>query len=273
MSSRVYFRMLKALQHAFSSRVGPAPKRPFTAPSHRVSACSLALLCALGIPNTSYAQAPQPSVAAPQEPQTATQLFNRLATLTGLEATFVETKKLALLRMPLQSEGTLYYMQPGYLLREVSKPKPSRVLITPEKLELRDAQNSRQIDLRSRPDVKLFVESFTKVLAGDEATLAQGFNIQFEPRPGAAATPSNDVWRLTLTPKSSPLDKLVTKVTLSGKGYAVERIEVFETKGDSSETTMRVTKVGRSFTPAEKQGLFGIGPAPNAKVEASPDAQ
>src|SRR5690606_19339427 len=102
--------------------------------SNRVWAGLLTLSSAVVLPTTSSAQPHKPSVAAADEPQTATQLFTRLRTLTGLEATFVEVKKLALLKMPLQSEGTLYYMQPGYLLRQVNKPKPSRVLITPEKL-------------------------------------------------------------------------------------------------------------------------------------------
>lgn len=274
MSSRVYATMLRS----FTSRLGlggvlglgPAASRRVTAPSHRrspltvggrrVTAGALALACALGSVTPSHAQPPSSITASTPEPQSASELFAKFSTLTGLEASFVEVKKLALLKMPLQSEGTLYYLKPGYLLREVNKPKPSRVLITPEKLELKDEQNARQIDLRSRPDVKLFVESFTKVLAGDEGALALGFNIQFAPRPQSPANPTEDVWKLTLTPKTSPLDKLVTKLVLSGKGYAVERIDVFETKGDSSETTLRVTKIGRTFTAAEKQALFGIGP-------------
>jgi outer membrane lipoprotein-sorting protein len=264
MTSRVYQKMLHSLSWV-GFGLGPAPGRKLTAPAHRAATSLLALCLAWGAPNVSHAQTSPPSATVADEPQTASQLFTRLATLTGLEATFVEVKKLALLKMPLQSEGTLYYMRPGYLLREVTKPKVTRVLITPDKLELKDEQNARQIDLRSRPDVKLFVESFTKVLAGDEATLSQGFNIQFAPRPATATTPAHNVWKLTLTPKSSPLDKLVTKVVLSGKGYAVERIDVFETKGDSSETTLRVTKVGRVFTAAEKQSLFGIGPQGRAQ--------
>src|SRR5690606_13028439 len=84
---------------------------------------------------------PGSEASTPQElavgPQNAVQLFEKLAALDGLEATFVETKKLALLRAPLKSKGSLYYMRPGYLLREIESPSPSRVLITPTTLELR----------------------------------------------------------------------------------------------------------------------------------------
>lgn len=273
MSSRVYSRMLSSLL-TFVSGLGPAPVQQFKAPSHRaahprrarqLAACVACVALGVGVAPPSYAQTTASPPAASDEPQTAAQLFSRFTTLTGLEATFVEVKKLALLKQPLTSEGTLYYMRPGYLLRQVHKPKATRVLITPDKLELKDDQGSRQIDLRARPDVKLFVESFTKVLAGDEAALARGFDIAFTPRPQTPATPNEDVWRLTLTPKTSPLDKLVSKLVLSGKGYAVELIEVFETKGDSSRTTLRVAKVGRQFTASEKQALFGIGPSAPAQ--------
>lgn len=206
---------------------------------------------------------PQPVLAA--SPKSAEELFGKLATLKGLEATFVETKQMALLRMPLRSEGTLFYMRPGYLLRKVTAPKPSQVLITPHSLELRDAQGSRTMDLRARPDVKMFVESFLKVLAGEREALAKVFEIQFArigPSPGGA--PENaraHEWTLTLTPKSSPLNQIVQKLVLSGSGYAVQTIEVLETKGDSATTVLRVKAVDRAFSDAEKQSLFGIAPS------------
>lgn len=221
----------------------------------------LLALALLATPEVSRAELPE---APPGHPRTKDELFDKLATLTGLEATFVETKKMSLLKVPLRSEGTLYYMRPGYLLRQVTAPKPSSVLITPERLQMTDAQGSRTMDLRSRPDVKLFVESFLKVLAGDGAALATAFDISFTRNTPTPAKASNDAapppldWTLTLTPKSSPLNHIIRRLALSGKGYAVQRIEVLETKGDSSTTELQVKSVGRRFSPEEKQRLFGI---------------
>jgi outer membrane lipoprotein-sorting protein len=227
---------------------------------HRRTAVALSLAL-LGCPSALLAQP-----AVDTGPQTATELFNKMATLSGLEATFVETKKVALLKVPLRSEGKLFYMRPGYLLRQVTTPKPTQVLITPERLELKDAQGTRTMDLRARPDVKLFVESFIKVLAGDQASLAKAFDIQFE-RSTTAPQPANSpaTWTLTLTPKAAPLSQLVRKLSLMGKGYAVERIEVLETKGDSAVTELTVKAVGRSFTDQEKRTLFGIGQPPTVQ--------
>lgn len=201
-------------------------------------------------------------------PNTANELFTKMATLSGLEATFVETKKVALLKVPLRSEGALFYMRPGYLLRQVTQPKPSQVLITPERLEIKDGQGTRTMDLRARPDVKLFVEAFIKVLAGDQAALAKVFDIQFEHsivNSSQTSPPPIAGWNLTLTPKAAPLNQLVRRLVLSGRGYAVERIEVLETKGDSAVTELTVKTVGRVFNADEQRTLFGIGAASDVK--------
>lgn len=231
----------------------------------RILGITAALACTVAPPAGAQSKAPSkaaPSPASEGEPQNASELFKRLATLTGLEATFVETKKLALLRAPLVSTGLMYYMRPGYLLREIESPGSSRVLITPSTLELQDAQTRRSIDLRARPDVKLFVESFTKVLAGDQAALAKGFDIEFKPRvlPKKNSPPANtkDEWKLLLVPKAPPLSHLVKQLELTGRGYAVERIRVVETKGDTSEIVLTVKSIRRVYSPAEKERLFGL---------------
>lgn len=225
----------------------------------------LAGLAIVACPAAAFSETP-----AEAGPNTASELFSRMATLSGLEASFVENKKVALLKVPLRSEGALFYMRPGHLLRQVTQPKASQVLITPERLELKDSQGTRTMDLRARPDVKLFVEAFIKVLAGDQAALSKVFDIQFEralvnsSQPAPPPGPTTG-WNLTLTPKAAPLNQLVRKLVLSGKGYAVERIEVLETKGDSAVTELTVKTVGRIFSVEEQRTLFGIGATSEVK--------
>lgn len=233
---------------------------------NRRTACLLSFSFAVW-PGFAAAQPPEARLGTPK---TAEELFAQLSTLTGLEATFVETKTMALLRVPLRSEGTLFYMRPGHLLRQVTRPKPSRVLITPDRLELSDSRGARTMDLRSRPDVKLFVESFLKVLAGDRAALAKVFDIQFARNTPPPSTQSAGVsavpeWTLTLTPKAEPLNHIVRKLSLSGNGYAVQRIEVVETKGDQATTELHVKEIGRTFSDEEKLTLFGIAAAPSTQ--------
>ena len=190
-----------------------------------------------------------------EAPKDAATLLSKMASLPGLQARFREEKKLALLRAPLISEGHLFYTPPGYLLRRVEKPSASSVLITPKELVVQDAGGTQRIDLRSKPSIKLFVESFTRVLAGDHAALQRVYHLRFTP----AAAP-DEPWTLELTPQGLPLTELIRSVHMSGQGYAVERVRVLEKGGDVSETQLFDVDPGRQFSPGEHRELFGQAP-------------
>ena len=225
--------------------------------------CSRRAICA-GLVSVSLV-AGSPSVAAPVQssPQTAKALFQRLAKLQTLEANFREEKQLALLKMPLITEGRLYYARPGYLLRSVEKPSVSRVRIGPERLEVINAESKQTIDLRSRPDVKLFVESFTRVLAGDGDALSRGYKISFQPAACAMpdqrceTTADRKPWRLRLVPKSKQLGALIRSLEMEGHALAVHTIRVVEAKGDVSVTHISNVRANRPFTAAQQRDLFG----------------
>lgn len=191
--------------------------------------------------------------AAPARPQDARTLLAAMARLQGLEARFTETKTIALLKAPLVSHGVLYYLAPGHLVRVVETPSPSTVRIGPERLEVRDASGAQQFDLRARPDIKTFVESFVHVMAGHHDALAATYTLEFVPAPADDAP-----WTLVLTPKRAPLSELVTRLEVTGRGYEIATIRVLERKGDRTE--IRVTAVGasRTFSAAEKRSLFGL---------------
>ncbi len=174
-------------------------------------------------------------------------LLRAFAAMPGLEAGFVEQKRMALLAAPLESSGRLYFTQPGLLTREVRRPSPSRVVITPDKLYARDATGKQMIDLRARPDVKLFVESFVRVLAGDRAGLEQIYEMRFTP---------GDPWTLRLVPRGPPISKLIRAMEVSGRGLAVESVSVEETNGDASVTRITDADPARRFSDAEKQRVF-----------------
>ncbi len=195
--------------------------------------------------------AAEPPPAAPR--LTLDGLLNKLATMPGLEARFVERKHMKLLAKPLVSKGALYYTRPGYLARHVTAPKPVKMLITPRHLEISQGAGRQQIDLSARPDVKTFVESFARLLAGDKRALAGVYALKFT----TTAEPTGR-WTLQLTPKAATLRKLVSKLTVKGKSFAVASIRVDETSGDYAVTEISGADPGRRFTAAERKTLFGF---------------
>jgi hypothetical protein len=191
----------------------------------------------------------------PVQPPDARTLLRALASVDGLQARFVEKKKLALLRAPLRSEGRIYFMRPGHLARFVESPTASVVRIGPDALHVEDQSGTQQFDLRGRPDIKTFVESFVHVVAGNHEALASTYSIEFAPAEG------EDPWLLTLTPKRKPLSELIERLEIRGHGYEVRTVRVLEGRGDTTEIALEAVDPQRRFSAEERRRLFGLGPA------------
>ncbi len=188
------------------------------------------------------------STKAPVELQT---LLSAFAKMEGLEAKFVEEKRMQLLKAPLVSEGRMYFAPPGYLLRLIDVPQPSKVLITPTTLTIDDGSVQQVIDLNARRDVRSFVGSFVSLLAGDEEALTAAYRIRI-------SNLENRRWRLELAPKASPLSDIIRKVWVTGTGLSVAEVHVFDTNGDEAITRLFAVDPNRRFDASERKTLFGI---------------
>lgn len=199
------------------------------------------------------ASAAQDSNASSERPQDARTLLSAMSRLQGLQARFTETKTIALLKAPLVSRGVLYYLAPGHLVRVVETPSPSTVRIGPERLEVRDASGAQQFDLRARPDIKTFVESFVHVMAGHHDALASTYTLEFRP-----AVADDAPWTLVLTPRRAPLSELIDRLEVTGRGYEIATIRVLERKGDRTEIQVTAVDASRTFSADEKRSIFGL---------------
>lgn len=221
------------------------------------SLCTLSLLTAAGVAQAPasaaphYTPSPATAHATPAQPAGFEVLLDAFSRMPGLEAGFVEEKHLALLAEPLESRGRLFFARPGLLLRRVEAPRRSEVVITQTELRISDADGAQSIDLRSRPDVRPFVESLTWLLAGNRKALAEVYAVAFEP--AREAKP----WRVTLTPKAGPIARLIQYIRMVGNGLAVSQIEVRETSGDETVTRIVDANPARHFSADEMKQLFG----------------
>lgn len=182
---------------------------------------------------------------------TRTDLLARLKRVPGLSAKFREEKRLALLVAPLVSEGTLYYVPPGRLARHTLEPVESTVLIENGKLRVGDANGTRELDLHTSPVVRLLVEGFMKVLAGDGEALMRTYEVGFEAGSGRT-------WTMVLKPKVSPLDKLVQSITFRGEDVVIHAMETLEAGGDVTVTTFTEVDANRKYNAAELRRIFRL---------------
>ncbi|MDC0719208.1 outer membrane lipoprotein carrier protein LolA [Nannocystis bainbridge] len=214
------------------------------------------------------AQAVEPlpvTVAAPLVTSiTLDQLLGQFAGMSGLQATFREEKRMALLAAPLVNEGTIYFVPNGKkprLARHTAKPARSVVVIDGSALKLADDAGREEIALDKSPMVRLFIDSFIKIFAGDREALTNMYAMDLQAE--------GQRWTLKLKPKLTPLDKLIERVEIAGDGVVIASMRVVEVGGDEAVTTFSAVDATRKFSTEELTALFSLPPKP-APVAAAP---
>ncbi|MEM9864721.1 MAG: outer membrane lipoprotein carrier protein LolA [Myxococcota bacterium] len=189
---------------------------------------------------TAHAQAP-----------TLERVLTAFADVPGLTANFAEEKRIALMAVPVRSEGTITYV-PGRLLRTVTAPTPSVALIEADRLTMRAGEDRQVVDFASNPLVAAFVGSIRHVLAGDREALAADYDLAF--------SAEGSSWTLSLTPKGARLRRFLRVMELSGtagENVRLERIRMVEQSGDETLTTFSNVRIQR-FTPAQVRERFRV---------------
>lgn len=208
----------------------------------------LALLIARVPASAQGVQAAEPS--QPAQPATVAELLTRFSQIQGLRAHYVEEKRIALLKRPLRSEGSVAFAAPALLVRRTEKPEPATLLLDKEVLTVADASGQRRIELSESAIVKHFVLTFVNVLHGDRAALERAYSLAYEPKPGG--------WTLTLTPKAPELRRFVARAVLEGRGVSVERMTLEEENGDVTQMTFSEVDPNARFDAAERAKLFTL---------------
>ncbi len=185
--------------------------------------------------------------ASAQTAPTLDSVLRRFASIEGLTLSFHEEKRIALLTMPLSTDGTLAYSRPGRLARRASGQV---VLIDGASLRMADGGHEQHIDLASQPVVRSFVDSFRALLAGERAALEQSYVISF-------ATTAPD-WTITLTPRGAPLSEFLASIVFVGHGDALVSMTMSETSGDVTTTTFSNVDDHHRFSAEESARVFDI---------------
>lgn len=207
---------------------------------------------------------------AESSPENFDALLGGFARMPGFEARFEEEKHLALLAVPLRSEGRLYFSPPQLLLRRVETPRPQDILVSRNAIRIREAGREEVIDLAARSEVRPLVESLIWIFSGDQKALEEAYSIEFEPTTEKGESTKPSLWRLRLRPRNEPLSLLLERLEIFGSGHAAGRIEVSEKNGDRSIMRVFDANPNRQFDRLEHQSLFGLGssdPAPSSDEE------
>jgi hypothetical protein len=212
-------------------------------PPRRALVAGLALL-----PLAAAAAGKAPADKAPADIDA---LLAGLSKAPGLYAHFREEKHITLLQQPLISEGSIYFTPPARFARHAEKPIASVMIIDGNQLQFGNADGQESVNLGANPVARLFADSFVMLLSGNRAGLEKIFKMQLTPKPSGE-------WRLVLTPRIAPMDKMIKEMELRGRGLNLNELDVREASGDWTRTTFTNVDLNRRYSAAEQAKYFTL---------------
>jgi len=160
------------------------------------------------------------------------QLMESLARNKSGRATFVDTKRIAMLDRPIESSGELVYTAPDRLEKRTLKPKPESMVVQGTELTIERGGRSYRMQLETQPELAAFIDSIRGTLAGDRKALERNYRLTLEGAPQG--------WVLQLVPIENKMRALVKQIRIAGMQDQVKSVEILQADGDSS--FMRIEK-------------------------------
>lgn len=225
-----------------------------------VTLMALVTLLAASSPRAAHAAtgakpARKPAAAAlPASDSLPPALVHQLRKIRALSANFREEKRMAILVAPIVREGILHYEAPGRLAQQVTKPSPSRLVLSGNQLTMSDGEQRQVIDIDQQPAVGLLVRLLLGVLAGDVASLQRHARLTFTPPTRSSG------WTLALQPQDPLLEKLIRHMQLTGHDAVIDVLTITDTGGDVTVTRFSNVKFAPGFTAQERAVRFGASP-------------
>ena len=114
------------------------------------------------------------------------------------------------------------------------------------------------MNLGANPVARLFADAFVMLLSGNRAGLEKIFKMQLTPKPGAGAAGAAGDWKLVLTPRVAPMDKMIKELELRGRGLDLNELDVREASGDWTRTSFTDVDLNRRYSAAEQAKFFKL---------------
>jgi outer membrane lipoprotein-sorting protein len=170
------------------------------------------------------------------------QLMQTLAQVKAGEATFTETRTVAMLERTLESSGRLSFAAPDTFVRETLRPRREKVAVVGNTVTMSIGTRSRTVPLDSVPEAAVIMEAIRGTLTGNRDAIERNF------APAVSGTPQR--WLLELKPLEPRLRELVIAVRVTGEKALVREVTVAMADGDRS--VMTIDPIVPTSPPAPK---------------------
>ncbi|AGP43110.1 lipoprotein chaperone [Serratia plymuthica] len=158
---------------------------------------------------------------------TLTELQQRFGQQPVLRAEFEQQRSISGMAKPLKSSGELLISQQKGLWWSQQKPFPLTLLLDDKRMvQTLAGQPPQVVTADNNPQMFQFNHLLTALFHADSQALEQNFALQFSDL-------GRNKWRLILTPKTTPLDRLFKRITLNGEQF-LETIDIDDMQSDAT---------------------------------------
>ena len=131
---------------------------------------------------------------------------------------FTELRMNGLLETPLQLHGHLLYGSDGSLTKRISEPIVETVTISATSVRMERNGKSRELSLRKAKALAEFYRALRALLDGDRSTINKMFDVH--------QSSAEEGWSFLLLPRDKSLQKLTSRLIVSGVGKQVLEIRI-----------------------------------------------
>ena len=147
----------------------------------------------------------QTSQAATSDNDKLVQLQQQLASHQVVRGDFTQTRHMQMFDAPLESQGQFLLSSQYGLWWQQTTPFPTSLVLTRNTLSQQVGSEPAQVlKVSDNPMVFYFSHVFLSLFQGDTQTLQQQFDLKL-------SSNQNNLWVLSLTPKSAPLNKVFSQ--------------------------------------------------------------
>lgn len=178
---------------------------------------------------------------------TLPELQQRFSQQPVLRAEFEQQRSISGMEKPLKSSGELLISQQKGLWWAQQKPFPLTLLLDDKRMvQTLAGQPPQVVTADNNPQMFQFNHLLTALFHADSQALEQNFALQF-------TNLGHSRWRLVLTPKTTPLDKLFKRITLNGEQF-LDTIDIDDMQSDATHIRFfNQRTVPQALTDEEQQ--------------------
>ncbi|MBS6436930.1 MULTISPECIES: outer membrane lipoprotein carrier protein LolA [Pantoea] len=180
---------------------------------------------------------------------TLEQLQQRFASQPVIRADFIQTRAIAGMAQPLTSRGEMLIARQQGLWWHQRTPFAMTLLLDDKRMvQTLNGQSPQVVTAEANPQMFQFNHLLRALFEADERVLQENFTIDFQDK-------GEGRWRLGLTPKAAPLNKIFQRIELSGEAF-LEQIDLNDSQGDRTHIVLSNTRTQPSQLNAEERARF-----------------